>query len=229
MKKNFFISIVLPAFNEEQNISESIKRAVEYSKGFQNYEVIVVNDGSLDGTAKIIERYADKNEKIKSIHHQKNKGYGATVWRGLREAKGDLVFFTDSDNQFDIKEVDKALPYLDRFDVVVGYRKNRKDSLSRKFNMHLWNFAVNLLFGLRIKDVDCAFKIFKRKVLSSVRIKSEGASFSPELMKEILTSGYKLKQIPVTHYPRRAGRSTGGDLRVIFKAIRELIILKIWN
>lgn len=220
------ISIVFPAFNEEKNITRAINYAVNYcSTNFNNYEILIINDGSTDRTKKVVEKLITTNPHIKLINNEVNLGYGQTIWRGLKAASKDYVFFTDSDLQFDIKEINKLIPYLSEYDVVLGYRHKRKDNFLRKLNGKLWTLLTGIFLGVWVKDVDCAFKIFKKSILNDLVIKSGGATFSPELLMRIKFKHIPWKQVPVSHFSRREGKQTGANIKVIFRAIKELVKL----
>lgn len=212
MKKSS-ISIVLPAYNEEENIEKAIKSCIsileKISQG-ENYEVIVVDDGSKDKTGEIAEEIQENDANVKVIHHKKNKGYASALRTGFENAKFDLIFYTDADNQFDIAEIKNFLPLIKEgdADVVVGYRVNRKDRIHRLFISWGYNFLIRILLGIKVKDVDCSFKLFKREVLQGVEIKHEGWLVDTEILAKVVKKGYNIEEIPVTHYPREKGKST---------------------
>lgn len=217
------LSIVYPAYNEQGNIEETILKSLEFAqKNSKDFEIIIVDDGSRDNTFKIANSIAKRNGHVKVLKNTKNLGYGATVWKGLRFAKKDLIFFSDSDQQFDINELKQFIPKTTRYDVVIGHRRKRQDPLMRKLNMWGWKIVIRLMLGLRTKDVDCAFKLFRREVIEKITIKSQGATFSAELIFKIKNMGYKILELPVSHYPRRAGSPTGAKVSVIKKAFVEI-------
>lgn len=225
--KKTTLSIVFPAYNEEKNILISLDRAWHFAKKRDyNYEIIVVDDGSRDQTAKIVQDEARKNQNIKLIKHSKNQGYGATVYDGLKAAKGDMIFFTDSDLQFDINELDKFIKTIEKYDVVIGYRNPRRDPFMRLVNAWGWKYLVFLVFGVRVKDVDCAFKLFRRAALKDLKVKCRGAMFSAELIIRLIGKKSKIIELPVAHYRRVAGRPTGAKLSVIIRAFRELFKIR---
>jgi len=218
------ISVFFPAYNEEENIEKVVQQAQKVLKSlFFDFEIIVIDDGSRDRTGKIIDRLAKLDPKFKAIHHLKNRGYGAALTTGFQNAKKDLVFFTDSDLQFDFSEIKKFLKYLPAYDMVIGYRL-RRESITRTLNAFCWRQILRNLFGLRVRDPNCAFKLFKRKTIENLKFTSEGAMVSAEFLIKILHQGYKIKQLPVRHFPRKAGKSSGASLKVILKALRELLI-----
>lgn len=217
------ISLVLPAFNEALNIekavSETLRILPKYAKKF---EIIVVNDGSADQTGEIIDRLAKIDARIIPIHHPRNRGYGAAIGSGFKNAAMDYVFFTDSDLQFNLEEICELTRWIGEFDIVVGYRANRADQWHRKLNAWAWNQLVRFLLGVKARDIDCAFKLFRRKVFDTIALNSNGAMVNTELLALAAKHGFTMKEVPVSHFPRKLGQQTGANLRVIMKAFREL-------
>lgn len=219
------VSIVMPAYNEEDIIEEVARKCADYLETVcPDYEVVIVNDGSKDRTGEILDRLHAENPKIRPVH-QENKGYGGALQAGFRNAHKGYVFFMDSDNQFDIRELDLLIPHLADVDVVLGYRKDRQDHLGRKFNALGWKTLVNILFHLGVRDIDCAFKIFKYDKLQLALPESEGAMINTEMLVKLKRRGVKWVEVPVTHYPRLGGKATGANLKVIMKAFKELLKL----
>ncbi len=221
------ISVVLPAHNEEENISEAIRRAVDIVERlpFEDYEIIVIDDGSLDKTAELVGGLQDENPNIELIGHSDNIGYGASLRSGLRAAKGDIVFFTDADLQFDMNELPGFIEALSDTDMVIGYRFRRPEHFIRRFNAYCWGMLIRILFGLKVKDIDCAFKLFRQEVLQSIQMDSIGAFINSEILIRARDFGFDIVELPVTHYPRTAGNSSGAKPRVIIKAFKELFKL----
>ncbi len=221
------LSIILPAYDEEANVAEAIRRAGEAAARFADeHEVIVVNDGSRDRTAERVEEAARGDSRVRLISLPANRGYGAAVKTGLQAARMPLVFFTDSDLQFDLGQIADLLGKIDHFPVVIGYRVDRQDHWMRKLNAFAWAVLQRLFFGLRVRDIDCAFKLFRREVLEGMPMRSDGAFLSTELLVRAQARGNRICQLPVRHYPRKAGAPTGARLGVIAKAFRELWELK---
>jgi len=217
------LSVFFPAYNEQENIGELLDEALKViPKLADDYEIIVVDDGSSDQTASVVKKYCQKNSGIKLVSHKINRGYGSAVWSGFKAASKQLIFFCDSDRQFDLREIKKLLRYIDDFDAVVGYRNPRRDPKMRLLNAWGWKMLVRSLFKVKIRDVDCAFKLFRREALGGIQVKSRGAMFSAELMIRLIGKGAKIAQVPVGHYPRRAGKPTGASPKVIKKAFVEL-------
>ncbi|MEK7070600.1 MAG: glycosyltransferase family 2 protein, partial [Patescibacteria group bacterium] len=202
------LSIILPIFNEEEVIEESIlnilKKAEKITK---NLEVLAVNDGSIDSTNTILNRLAKKDKRIRVITHSPNKGYGAVLKTGIKEAKYDWLFFTDADMQFDISELVGFFPFTKDYDYVIGKRLKRADAPRRVFISGVYNRILRFIFQLPIRDVDCAFKLMRRKTVESIPFKSDSFFVSAELMIRSIKKGVKIKELGVHHYPRIKGES----------------------
>jgi glycosyltransferase involved in cell wall biosynthesis len=223
MKKEVSLSVVLPAYNESENIEKTVTRVASYLKQtFKDYEIIVVNDGSVDGTPAIVEKLALSNSRIILVNHPKNLGYGSALRAGFERASLDYVFLMDSDGQFDINDIDRFIPFLEDYDVVVGYREKRADSFIRSLNARLYHIFIRLLFGLKLRDMDCAFKIFPRVAYHVIKpIKSGGALFTAEFLIKLERKRFKIQEVPVRHFPRQFGKQTGANLKVILRMFRE--------
>ena len=222
------ISAVLPAYNEEEVIADSVAAMVETLESLgADYEVIVVNDGSRDRTAAIVEGLGRENPRVRLVSHAENQGYGAALWTGFTSATHDLVFLTDGDKQFDVSELREFLPLLDGADMVIGYREPRADPFIRRLNGWGWNTIVRLLFGYTARDVDCAFKVFRRRILDRVDVRAKGATFSAEFLIKARRFGYVIRERRASHYPRPAGQATGAKPAVIIRAFRELFRLRL--
>jgi len=217
------LSIVLPAYNEEANIERAVRRATEVATRLcSEYEVIVVDDGSDDDTAGIVQKLAVEDRRIRLIQHPENLGYGGALKSGFLSAQMDLVFFTDADNQFDLDELEEFLGLIDKVDVVAGYRVRRCDSWSRRMMARGWNYLVRVLFYVPVRDIDCAFKLFRREVFDGLELESVGAMVNTELMVKLGRSGYRVVEVGVSHFPRTAGTPRGAKPSVIIRAFTEL-------
>jgi len=220
------ISAVMPACNEQDNIETAVKKLDGFfSRKFKNYEIIVVDDGSTDKTGEILGILSKKNKKLVVLKNKKNLGYGATVWKGLRTARGELVFFTDSDLQFDIRELGKFVRKAKSYDAIIGYRQKRSEGFLRAFNAWGWRVICWVMLGINYKDIDCAFKLIKRSFIEKIRIKSTGAAFSAELLYRLDYLGASICQMPVKHFKRKSGYPTGAKLSVIYKGFKEIFNL----
>ena len=222
------LSVFFPCVNEQGNIEDTVKKAVKVLQNLDlNYEIIIVNDGSTDQTAKVIEKLEKENTNIRSIHHPKNLGYGEALKSGFYGAKYDTIVYTDGDGQFDFSQIDKFLEKIETNDVVIGYRIKRQDPFFRILFAKGWGLALFFFFRLQLKDVDCGFKMIKRSVLQKIdHLQSQrGAMINAELAIKAKKGGFKVTQVGVNHYPRLAGRSTGANIKVIFKSFIDLFRL----
>ena len=220
------ISVFFPCYNEQDNVARTTKQALDVLNRLGvDFEAIIVNDGSADNTGRIADELADQHARVRVIHHPTNLGYGAALRSGFAAASKDLVFYTDGDGQFDINEMPDLLPLVHQYDIVSCYRSKRHDNLIRKINAWCWNRLVCLLFGMRIRDIDCAFKLYKREIFDHLTLISSGALIDTEILARAARRGYTITQRPVSHYPRTAGKQTGANLKVIVRAFTELFKL----
>jgi glycosyltransferase involved in cell wall biosynthesis len=221
------VSIVLPAFNEEANIEQAVGEVQAVAERlFVDYEVIVVDDGSRDETGRMSKAIASREPRVRVICHGRNRGYGEALRTGFLASRLDFVFFTDADLQFDVGEVEQFLPYAGTVDVVAGYRVNRQDSRLRRLTAYAWNLLVRVLFYVPVRDIDCAFKLFDRRVLSEIDIESVGAMVNTELMVKLGRNGASVVEVGVHHRPRVAGAARGASPKVIATAIREVLRMR---
>jgi glycosyltransferase involved in cell wall biosynthesis len=221
-----FLSLCLPAFNEKDNIEDTLDAACTILPLFvRRFEIVVIDDGSSDGTGTLVARYAERDRRVRLITHPVNRGYGAAVSAGLRAATGDVVAFTDSDGQFSMLDLPMLLAQIEHHDAVVGYRHRRADSRLRLVNAWGWNRLVRAVLGVRIRDLDCAFKLFRRDVIDRLQLTATGAAINAEILVQCSRGGVRIVEMPVHHFPRRSGTPTGAALRVIARAFRELPLL----
>ncbi|MDQ3239599.1 MAG: glycosyltransferase family 2 protein [bacterium] len=227
MQKLPELSVFFPAYNEQANIENTVLSAVAVCEKLTNkYEIIIVNDGSADNTLIIANKLAFNNSNISVISHNPNIGYGGALKSGIYKAKYDYIAFTDSDGQFDFSQLSSFIPYLNDYPVVIGYRKHRVEGVLRKLNAKGLKFAALILFHLKFKDIDCAFKVFKKSVIDTIpRLSSDGALISTEFLYKVKKANIKIKEIPVNHYPRAGGKPTGANFKVLKKAFIELLTL----
>lgn len=224
------ISVFFPAYNEEKNIEETVKDARKVlEKIAKKWEIIIVNDGSSDKTGEIASKLSRSDARIEVITHRGNKGYGEALRSGFYNAKHTWIATVDSDGQFDFSEIRKLWEKTDKADVVIGYRINRQDSIIRKIFGWGWTFLANILLGINVRDVDCAFKLVNKKVIEKIpKLKStRGGMISPELLAKAKKAGFVIDQVAVHHFPREAGHQTGADFKVIFKSFVDLF--KLWQ
>jgi len=230
--KGLGISVVLPAYNEAPNVGQAIAQAVAAMQSIgADYEVIVVDDGSSDETASIVEGLIPATPGLRLVRHPVNRGYGGALRSGFAAAQKEFILLNAADNQFAMAEVTRFLPLLSQADIVCGYRAQRQDTLIRKVNALGWNLLVRLLFGYLARDIDCGFKMFRRSVLERVPLTSDGAMIDTELLAGAKARGLRIAEVAVSHFPRRHGRATGANPRVILRAFRDLALfrLRLWR
>jgi glycosyltransferase involved in cell wall biosynthesis len=221
------LSVVLPAYNEEMVIGQTAGRCVEVLNVLApDYEIIIVDDGSRDRTGQIADQLAASNPRIRVIHNRPNRGYGGALIAGFNAASKSLTFFMDADGQFDIRDIASLLKLREQgHRAVLGYRQRRRDPFMRLVNAWGWNLLVSLLFGLSVRDVDCAFKLYDTALVRVTDVRAEGAMVNTEMLVKLSKLGVPFVQVPVHHYHRLHGSSTGANVRVIARAFRELLHL----
>ncbi len=218
------LSIFFPFWNEEKNIEKVVTSAISIAKNVaKKWEILMIDDGSSDKTLEIAEKLEKKDPThLRVISHSPNRGYGSSIKEGLTHAKYDLVVFTDGDGQFDFSEVTKFIDLIGPVDMVIGKRKRRIDHPFRHllmFLLKIWDF---IFFGFYFEDIDCGFKMFKKEAIKKILpLQSEGAMITTEIFAKAKRAKLSILQVAVTHYPRKYGDQTGGNPRVILRAIRE--------
>ncbi len=222
------LSVFFPAFNEEAIIEKTVRDALATLEPLvSDHEVIIVDDGSSDNTAAIVERLAAQDPRVRLIRHERNLGYGAALRSGFAGAAKQFVFFSDADGQFDLKEIAGFLPLADRAPAVVGYRIKRNDPPHRLFIAKTYNLIVRMVFGLRVRDIDCAFKMFRRDVVIGLGLESNGAFISSELLIKLRRRDVPIVERGVHHYPRTTGYSKGANAGVILRTMRDIVRLRL--
>ena len=220
------LSVFLPSHNEEANVERVVRSYLAVlPKYAEEYEVIVVDDGSRDRTGEIADGLAAQDQHVKVVHHEVNRGYGGAVISGIRAATMPYVLLSDGDGQFDPDDVGKLIAFVPEYDVVAGRRVRRADHLVRKINGKAWTLLVKTLLGVGISDIDCGFKLFKREFLDRIELHARGAMISTELMARLTGAGARVREVEVTHLPRLAGEQSGANLKVVARAFRELFTL----
>ena len=224
------ISLVMPAHNEAENIEPVVTEAVPALAAVSNdFEIIVVDDGSKDDTAGVTRRLMETEPHLRLVQHPVNKGFGAAVLTGFTSATKDWILYTDADRQFVLAELASLIPYTDKADLIAGYRAPRRDPFLRVLYGKGWSMLCTLFFGYTVRDVDCGFKLLRRKIIDQLadKIGSRGATFSIEWLVRAKRAGYRFVELPVTHRPRVAGSQSGARLSVITRAFRELFRLRL--
>jgi glycosyltransferase involved in cell wall biosynthesis len=220
------ISVFLPCHNEEGNI-ERVVAALEFElpRIAQRHEIIVVDDGSRDRTGEIADRLVAANPRLKVVHHPLNRGYGAAVISGIRACSQPWTVLCDGDGQFEASDIARLTAKVPEYDVVVGRRMHRADPLMRRVNGKAWTVLMRILLGIRVGDIDCGLKLFRRDLLEGIDLQAKGAMISAELMAQLAGRGARICEVDVHHLPRLTGEQSGASIKVIARAFRELFLL----
>ena len=221
------ISVFFPAFNDASIIGSLIQQAAALLPTLtDDYEVIVINDGSTDSTAEVVAQLARETPNVRLISHNENKGYGAALRSGFLHASKDLVFYTDGDGQYDLQELSSLLPRMTAdCHVVNGYKIKRADALHRVVLGSLYNTLVRFLFSLPTRDIDCDFRLIRRSALEEIQLFSSSGVVCVELIRKLHAGGCVFAEIPVHHYQRRYGKSQFFTLRGVVKTVYDLAAL----
>lgn len=220
------ISVFLPAHNEEGNIARVVGDFLKVLPDLaEQYEVIVIDDGSSDRTAAIAQQLATSDPRVRLVRHEQNRGYGGAVISGLRAAREPYVVLCDGDGQFDARDLTLFAARAHDFDVVMGRRARRADPLIRRINGRAWTTLVRLLFGLKASDIDCGFKLFRSSLVTGMELKAQGAMISTELVARLAARRARFCEADVRHLPRVTGEQSGANFKVILRAFKELFKL----
>jgi glycosyltransferase involved in cell wall biosynthesis len=226
--RGYSLSVILPAFNEAANVALLLERALATLPGISDdFEVILVDDGSTDATAAAAQPYVDaEHPRVRLVRHVRNVGYGAAIRTGFAHAGKDLVFYTDADNQFDLSELEYFVPLIEHHDVVIGFRVYRYDSVLRCIVSWCYNRLVGVLFRVRVRDVDCSYKLFRREAVDKLEIECEHFFVDTELVAKARKWNFRIAEKGVRHYPRTAGE-TKVQPSDVNRTLRE--IARIWR
>lgn len=224
------LTFFFPAYNEEENIERTVERALaEIGPLVPSIEVLAIDDGSSDRTPELADALAAADPRVR-VFHQPNRGYGGALQAGFANARGELICFSDGDLQFDLREMSRLLDRLadtsKPVDGVIGYRIRRRDPFHRIFIAKTYNAIVSVAFGLRVRDIDCAMKLFRRELFDGLWLEAEGPFLSAELLTKLRAKGVRLAQVGVHHYPRAAGQNTGASFKKILRTFRDLAKLR---
>lgn len=217
------LSIFFPAYNDSQSIPRLIQTVNCVAGDITNdYEILVINDGSKDDTKDIVEELRKRYKKLKIIHHSKNLGYGAALASGFRNSKKEWIFYTDGDGQYDPKELLLLLKNSSPdIDVVNGYKLRRSDNFARKILGQLYNFSIHMLYSIPISDIDCDFRLIRRSKINNIKLNSSGGSVCLELILKLQKNGARFAEVGVNHYKREYGHSHFFNLKNILKMFFE--------
>ena len=225
------LTFFFPAYNEEENVERTVQLALEQiGPMVSSLEVLVVDDGSSDRTPQLADALAAADPRVR-VHHQPNRGYGGALKAGFANAEGELISFSDGDLQFDLAELRLLLDRLDDpsrkpVDAVIGWRIQRRDPFHRIIIAKTYNAIVSIAFGLRVRDIDCAMKVFRRGVFDGLRLDADGPFLSAELLIKLRARRVPMAQVGVHHFPRAAGTNTGASFRKILRTFRDLGALR---
>ena len=221
------ISVFFPAYNDARSIGKLVEDAFEILPGLTDtFEVIVVNDGSPDETREVLEALQTKYRALRVVEHETNRGYGGALRSGFRAARYELVFYTDGDGQYDVRELVKLHPLLtDEVDVVNGYKIERTDKMNRKVIGGFYNQLAHFLFSLPIRDVDCDFRLIRRAILGTINLYSTSGSICVELVYKLRKAGAVFEETGVNHYARQYGKSQFFTVRRVSKTLFDFFLL----
>jgi len=228
------LSFFFPAHNEADNIEALVAEALEVLPRLADeFEIICVDDGSRDATPQLADQLAAVHPQVRAVHHGVNQGYGAALRSGFRAARHELVCFLDGDRQFHVEDLGRLLDrhaQADHPDVVAGYREKRADPFVRLAYARAYRLALRIFFGLKVRDPDCACKLFRRSALAGIHVESEGGFLSGELLVKVLQRGITIAEVGVPHYPRVAGQQSGANPKVVLRAVRDFwrLRLRLW-
>jgi glycosyltransferase involved in cell wall biosynthesis len=228
------LSFFFPAHNEADNIEALVEEALLALPALaEDFEIICVDDGSRDATPQLADQLAQRHAPVRAVHHAVNRGYGAALRSGFAAAQHPLICFLDGDRQFRVADLRRLLERLeaaDAPDVVVGYRLRRADPAIRLLYARAYRLALRLFYGLRVRDPDCACKLFRRSALSDIRLESGGAFMSAEMLVKLQQRGRRIVEVGVPHYPRLAGSASGANPKVVLRAVRDFwrLRLRLW-
>jgi glycosyltransferase involved in cell wall biosynthesis len=222
------LSIFFPAYNDSGTIASLVISALRTARKLTaDFEVIVVNDGSADDTAEILDELARTYPEVRVVHHERNRGYGGALRSGFATATRELVFYTDGDAQYDPGELELLWRALgDDIDLVNGYKISRSDPMHRIVIGRVYHHTVKILFGLTVRDVDCDFRLMRRAIFDKVRLEKNSGVICLEMMKKITDAGFRIAEVPVHHYHRAYGKSQFFNFRRLAKTAGD--VFKLW-
>jgi glycosyltransferase involved in cell wall biosynthesis len=213
----------MPAYNEKENIDRAVSSTLEVLQdACDDFEIIIVDDASTDGTGQILDEMAKRIPNLRVIHHERNYKFGRTLRDGIAASRKELVFLTDSDNPIDMKDIKKAIPLMAEYDLVNGARLTREPSVKRIIYTAVYNMMIRALFRLDVRDVNFSYKMIKRDLLQRLDLRSEGSFIDAEMLIEAKRLGARIREIPIMYYPRTAGESTLATPSIIIKILYEM-------
>ncbi len=228
MKKLSSLSVVFPCYNDQRAIEEIVKRVAKVLPVVaSSYEIIVVDDGSSDNSKEILEKAGQTTSSLRVITHKQNLGYGAALANGFKEASKEFIFYTDGDGQYDVGELKNLVSAFDSTtDMVSGFKLSRSDPWFRKIIGAVYNQFVKFAFQLKVKDVDCDFRLFRRKILTGIKFQTKSGAFDVEFIKKLQNANARIKEIGIHHYPRKFGQSQFFSPLRIIRSLWDVIVLR---
>jgi glycosyltransferase involved in cell wall biosynthesis len=221
------LSVFFPAYNDSGTIASMVIRTVKAASELtSDFEIIIVDDGSADGTAEVADELARTYPQVRAVHHPTNRDYGAALQTGFRSSTKELIFYTDGDAQYDPAELPLLWQALTPgSDLANGYKISRADPFHRIVIGRIYHYIVSLLFGLRLRDVDCDFRLMRRRIFDRINLDKTSGIICVEMMKKIQDAGFRIVEVPVHHYHRTYGRSQFFNYRRLFRTGRDLLFL----
>jgi glycosyltransferase involved in cell wall biosynthesis len=223
------LSVFFPAYNDSGTIASLVIAAVQTAGRLTpDFEVLVINDGSTDATAEIVDELGRLYRQVRPIHHERNRGYGGALRTGFASATKEWIFYTDGDAQYDPREMARLWEQVrPEVDLVNGYKISRSDPLHRILIGRIYHHLVKRLFGLTVRDVDCDFRLMRRRIFDRVRLEKSSGVICLEMMKKITDAGFSIVEVPVHHYHRAYGKSQFFNFRRLFRTAVD--VLKLWR
>ena len=221
------ISVFFPAYNDAGTIASMVVSArIAVRELTDDFEIVVVNDGSRDHTADVLAELERIIPELRVVQHEKNQGYGGALRTGFASAAKELVFYTDGDAQYDPREVKALVDVMDDgVDFVNGYKIGRSDPLHRIIIGRLYHWTVRIAFGLRLRDVDCDFRLFRKRIFERVELTKSSGVICVELVKKVQDAGYSIREVPVHHYHRAYGKSQFFNFPRVIRTLYDLFRL----
>lgn len=225
------LSVFMPFYNEEDLIENVVEDSIEVLENLdQEYELLLINDGSDDSTRKKANSLSNSYSNIRAIHHSENKGYGRALATGFQRSENEIIFYMDGDGQFSIEDIEKFLEKIPEFDLVAGFRKKRDDSFSRKITSKVFNNLTRFLLPIKVKDIDCGSKMVRKEILEDIELNTQ-RTVDAELLAKSSSEGNTIVEVPVNHFKRDKGESEaegifGVRIGLILKSMQELIQIR---
>ena len=218
------ISIFFPVYNEERSIDAVLSETSRVMESLtDDYEILIINDGSTDRSGEIVSRWMKDNDRIKLINHEGNLGYGTALRTGFKNAEKDLVLYTDSDMPVSLDEIRNLVVAIDGYDLAIGYRINREDTLRRFIYSKIYNFLLRVLLGVKVRDANFSFKCIKKAAVQKCNLKAKSVFIDGELLAEAVRNGLTVKEVPIIYRPRKHGSSNFDSFIAAISTLKELV------